>query len=142
MPYPLALALTLLVEVPLYTAALGALGGVRPARAALTGAAVNGLTHPVLWWSLRHAAAGPAAAYWTAFGLAEVSVCLVEAALAGLLTAERGTATAGAAREPVGRPGTPTGGAAGRGRLPWPLLGAAALTANASSVLVGLLAAR
>ncbi|MCU7824773.1 hypothetical protein [Kitasatospora sp. DSM 101779] len=131
MPYPLALALTLLVEVPLYTAALGSLGRVRPARAALTGAAVNGLTHPVLWWSLRHAAAGPAAAYWTAFALAEVSVCVVEAVLAGLLTADRAAPAAG------------PGGRSGSARpLPWPLLGGAALTANASSVLVGLLAAR
>ncbi|WP_159400975.1 hypothetical protein [Streptomyces sp. NRRL B-24484] len=130
MPYPLALALTLLVEVPLYTAALAGLGRVRPARAALAGAAVNGLTHPVLWWSLRHAAAGPAAAYWTAFAFAEASVCLVEAAVTGLLTARR----TGPAVGPGGRPRlTP---------LPRPLLGAAALTANASSVLVGLLAAR
>ncbi|MFD0528308.1 hypothetical protein [Kitasatospora arboriphila] len=130
MPYPLALALTLLVEVPLYTAALAGLGRVRPARAALAGAAVNGLTHPVLWWSLRHAAAGPAAAYWTAFALAEASVCAVEAVLAGLLTAGRAA--------PAVRPDARTGTV----RLPGPLLAAASLTANASSVLVGMLAAR
>ncbi|MEV6212809.1 hypothetical protein [Kitasatospora sp. NPDC051914] len=124
MPYPLALALTLLVEVPLYTAALTCTAAVtapvpvgpaaKAARVVLAGAAVNLVTHPVLWWLLRQAADGPAAAYWTAFALAETSVCLVEAGLLAVLL----------------RPSRP----------PLPLLGAAALTANAGSVLVGLLA--
>ncbi|RKT17929.1 hypothetical protein BX285_2336 [Streptomyces sp. 1114.5] len=112
MPYALALALTLLVEVPVYTAALVRAGGLRPARAAGAAVLVNLATHPLLWWSLRPYSAGPAAAYWTAFGIGEAGVCLVEGALLGPLTGLR-------LRTP----------------LPW----AAATTANAASVLAGFL---
>ncbi|MFD0277143.1 hypothetical protein ACFVHB_24990 [Kitasatospora sp. NPDC127111] len=119
MPYPSALALTLLVEVPLYTVALARAGGVRPARAAAAAVLVNLATHPLLWWSLSRCAAGSAgaggsgAAYWTAFTAGETAVCAVEAALLRPLTGLR--------------PGGP---------LPW----AASGTANAASVLAGLLA--
>jgi hypothetical protein len=44
-----ALLLTLAIEVPLYVAALTALRLARPIRAAVLAAAVNLLTHPVLW---------------------------------------------------------------------------------------------
>ncbi|MER7757278.1 hypothetical protein [Kitasatospora sp. NPDC097643] len=114
MPYALALALTLLVEVPVYTAALTRAAGVRPARAAAAAVLVNLATHPLFWWSLRQFSAGPAAAYWTAFGLGEAGVWAVEAALLGRLTGLR--------------PGHP---------LPW----AAAGTANAASVLAGMVLA-
>jgi hypothetical protein len=50
--FPAALLATLAVEVPLYAAALAALGLARPVRAALLAVAVNLLTHPLLWWSL------------------------------------------------------------------------------------------
>ncbi|TYC71192.1 hypothetical protein [Streptomyces sp. CB01881] len=116
MPYPMALALTLLVEVPLYTVALTRAGGIRPARAAAAAVLVNLATHPLLWWFLGHGAArstGSAAAYWTAFGLGEAAVCAVEAALL-----------------------RPLAGTSLRGPLPW----AASGTANAASVLAGLLA--
>ncbi|MFI6847380.1 hypothetical protein OG535_13700 [Kitasatospora sp. NBC_00085] len=116
MPYPLALALTLLVEVPLYTAALTRAGAVRPSRAVAAAVLVNLATHPLLWWSLSHGSwsTGSAAAYWTAFGLGEAAVCAVEAALL-----------------------RPLAGLSLRGPLPW----AAAGTANAASVLAGLLVA-
>ncbi|MFI6443501.1 hypothetical protein [Kitasatospora sp. NPDC050543] len=113
MPYPLALALTLLVEVPLYVAALVPVGRVRPVRATVAAVAVNALTHPPLWWFLGHFAAGAAAAYWTAFGLAELAVCVVEAVLLRALLGARG-----------------------------PLPYAASLTANAGSLLAGLLLGR
>ncbi|MFD9123898.1 hypothetical protein [Kitasatospora sp. NPDC059571] len=60
---------------------------------------------------LRCYAAGPAAAYWTAFALAEALVCAVEAVLLGLLL---------------------------RPRVPLALRAAASLTANAASLLAGL----
>ncbi|GAA2796636.1 hypothetical protein GCM10010441_22330 [Kitasatospora paracochleata] len=112
-PYPLAFALTLLVELPLYTVALTALGRV-PARLALAaGTAANCATHPLLWWFLNRFAAAAPAAYWTAFALAEAVVCLVEAVLVRALV--------------------------GPTRLaPVPAL-TTALTANAASVLAGLL---
>ncbi|MFC9327857.1 hypothetical protein [Kitasatospora sp. NPDC057015] len=112
MPYPLAFALTLLVEVPLYVAPL-TLDRVRPARAAAAAVAVNCATHPPLWWFLSRFTGATAAAYWTALVLAELAAFAVEAALLGLLTGRRGP-------------------------LPW----AASFTANAASVLVGLLVAR
>ncbi|MFI8459374.1 hypothetical protein [Kitasatospora sp. NPDC085464] len=115
MPYVLALALTLLVEVPVYTVALTRAGGLRPSRAAGAAVLVNLLTHPLLWGSLRPYAAGPAAAYWTAFGLGEAGVCLVEGALLAPLT------------------GLPP-----RTAAPW----AASATANAASVLAGFLLGR
>ncbi|MFJ9612092.1 hypothetical protein ACIRS1_37740 [Kitasatospora sp. NPDC101176] len=115
MPYALALGLTLLVEVPVYTAALTRAGGIRPGRAAAAAVLVNLATHPLLWSSLGHFSAGPAAAYWTAFGLGEAAVCAVEAALLA-----------------------PLAGTSVRGPLPW----VAAATANAASVLAGLLLGR
>ncbi|UWZ36622.1 hypothetical protein Drose_37445 [Dactylosporangium roseum] len=68
-----ALLLTLAVEVPLYTAALVALGLATPWRAAALGALVNLLTHPALWWFL---APRPSA---TRFWAAEAMVVVVEA---------------------------------------------------------------
>ncbi|MFF3074772.1 hypothetical protein ACFVSN_39815 [Kitasatospora sp. NPDC057904] len=112
--YPVALALTLLTETPVYTAALSLAGPVRPGRAAAAAVLVNLATHPVLWWTLRHWTGGPAAAYWTAFGLSEAAVCAVEALLLRPLTGLR-------PRDP----------------LPWIASG----TANATSMLAGLLAA-
>ena len=50
MSFPAALLVTLAVEVPLYAAALAALRFATAARAALIGAAVNLLTHPLLWF--------------------------------------------------------------------------------------------
>ncbi|MFC8451679.1 hypothetical protein [Kitasatospora sp. NPDC057223] len=112
MPYLLALGLTLLVEVPLYVAALS-LDQVRPVRAAAAAVAVNCATHPLLWWFLGRFTGEAAAAYWTALALAEAAVVLLEAALLAVLTARRGA-------------------------LPY----AASFTANAASVLAGLLVAR
>ncbi|WP_371481518.1 hypothetical protein [Kitasatospora sp. NBC_00315] len=113
MPYLLALALTVLVEVPLYVGALVVAGRVRPLRAATAGVAVNCATHPLLWWFLRRYTHGSAAAYWTALAVAEAAVVAVEAVLLGLLTGRRGA-------------------------LPY----AASFTANAASVLAGMLATR
>lgn len=120
MPYPLAFALTLLVEVPVYTVVLAGCGTVRPGRAAAAALVVNCATHPVLWWVLGRFAAGPAAAYWTAFALAEAAVCAIEALLLGRPPAR-----------PLRSPAP----------LPLPLRAAASLTANAASLLAGLLLA-
>lgn len=113
MPYPLAFALTLLVELPLYTAALTALGRVSAGRAVAAATAVNCATHPLLWWFLSRFTAGAPAAYWTAFTLAEAAVCVVEALLVRALVRPARVA-------------------------PAPAL-TTAVTANAASVLAGLL---
>ncbi|MFE3109545.1 hypothetical protein ACFRKE_17945 [Kitasatospora indigofera] len=112
MPYLLAFALTLLVEVPLYVGAL-ALDGTGRARATAAAVAVNCATHPALWWFLGRFTGATAAAYWTALTLAELAVVAVEAALLAPL-------------------------AGCRGPLPY----AASFTANAASVLAGMLVAR
>ncbi|MFJ9440268.1 hypothetical protein ACIRRH_00155 [Kitasatospora sp. NPDC101235] len=113
MRYPVALALTLLTETPVYTAALVRVGRVRPGRAAAAAVLVNLVTHPLLWWTLRHWTDGPAAAYWTTFALSEAAVCAVEALLL-----------------------CPLAGLRPRDPLPWIASG----TANAASLLAGLLA--
>ncbi|MFJ7911447.1 hypothetical protein [Kitasatospora sp. NPDC096204] len=112
MRYPVALALTLLTETPVYTAALVRVGRARPGRAAVAAVLVNLVTHPLLWWTLRHWTDGPAAAYWTGFVLGEGAVCATEALLL-----------------------CPLAGLRPRDPLPW----LAAGTANAASLLAGLL---
>ncbi|SFF32191.1 hypothetical protein SAMN05216251_111185 [Actinacidiphila alni] len=109
MPYPLVLALTLLVEVPCYVAAVTAAAPapVRPRRTALAAVMVNCVTHPPLWWFLRQA---HGAAYWPAFAVAEAAVCAVEGLLLGRLLRLRG-------------------------QLPY----AASVAANCASVIAGLL---
>lgn len=109
-PYFVALGLTLLTEVPLYVAALSMVGRIPPVRAAVAGVMVNCVTHPPLWWFLHHYVSGTAAAYWTALALAEAVVWLVEALLLRY-------------------------GLRLRGPLPY----AASLTANAGSLLAGML---
>ena len=83
MPQVTALLLTLAVEVPLYVAALAALGLAPWRRALLLAVVVNLLTHPVLWSVLgeRPPVLRVAAA--------EVLVWLVEAALLGLAVRRR-----------------------------------------------------
>ncbi|MCM2423670.1 hypothetical protein [Streptomyces sp. RKAG293] len=107
MPYLFALALTLLVEVPVYVAALTVPARVRPARAGAAALMVNCVTHPPLWWFLAHV---PAADYWAYFAAAEAAVCVVEALLLRRLL-----------------------------RLTGPVPYAASVTANAASVIAGLL---
>lgn len=107
MPYLSALALTLLVEVPVYVAALTVSARVRPARAGAAALMVNCVTHPPLWWFLAHV---PAADYWGYFAAAEAAVCVVEALLLRRML-----------------------------RLKGPVPYAASVTANAASVIAGLL---
>ncbi|MGE5829340.1 MAG: hypothetical protein ACM30G_13435 [Micromonosporaceae bacterium] len=77
MPYPLALAVTLTVELPIYA------GGLRAARLARAWAAlavalvVNLATHPLVWLALR----GAGSAYWPRFAAVEVAVWLAESLL-------------------------------------------------------------
>lgn len=71
LPYPLALALTLLIEVPIYGYVL------RGARGWLIGVAVNLVTHPAVWWVLSRA--GSAYPGW--FVTMETIACVVEFAL-------------------------------------------------------------
>ncbi|MEV0132360.1 hypothetical protein AB0H83_28350 [Dactylosporangium sp. NPDC050688] len=70
-----ALLLTLAVEVPLYALALTALRLAAWRRAVLLGAAVNLLTHPLLWWFL--APRPSAGRFWAA----EAAVVVAEAAV-------------------------------------------------------------
>ena len=78
MTYLAALALTVAVELPLYVVGLVALRLAGPVRAVLLAVGVNLLTHPVLW--LVVAPTQTATVY-----LAEVGVCLVEAAVIRLV---------------------------------------------------------
>jgi len=70
-----ALLLTLAVEVPLYTVALGALRLATRWRAVALGVLVNLLTHPVLWLVL--APHPTAARLWTAEAAAVATEALV-----------------------------------------------------------------
>jgi hypothetical protein len=80
-PYPLALVITLVVEVPIYGVVLH-LARVLPGWRGLGAAVVVNLaTHPVLWLVL---SAQPG---W--FVPAEAGVCVVEAALLWLLAGSR-----------------------------------------------------
>ncbi|NJP47425.1 hypothetical protein [Actinacidiphila epipremni] len=89
MSYPVALALTVATEVPVYTAALAAAAGSPPLRTAGVAVMVNLVTHPPLWWFLRHV---PGGAYWPAFAAAEAAVLLVEGALLARALRLRGPA--------------------------------------------------
>jgi hypothetical protein len=100
--YLLALALTMLVEVPVYVLAIP----VNRWRVAAVAVAANLLTHPPLWWVL--SGSGPAQPL--TFAVAEAVVCLVEGALLVLAL-----------------------------RSSWSAALAAAVAANAASVLVGVL---
>ena len=108
-PYPLALMITLGVEVPIYVGVLSCAGLLRGWRAWLAAVAVNIFTHPLAWITLT------AHPDWLV--PVELGVCLVEAALLW---------SAGVAW-----------GAARRGDSGLFLL--AALVANTASVLAGIL---
>jgi hypothetical protein len=77
--YAAALALTLLIEVPFWTAALVALRLIRPARAVALAVAVNLATHPALWWFLATNQKSPGTTL-----SAECAVVLAEWGLAAL----------------------------------------------------------
>jgi hypothetical protein len=70
--YPLALAVTLAVEVPVYAGSLRVARVLTVGRAAALAVLVNLVTHPLLWYGLSRA--GPA---W--FATAEAAVVIVEA---------------------------------------------------------------
>jgi hypothetical protein len=79
-----ALGLTVAVELPLYVLGLVALRLAHPWHAVLLGVGVNLLTHPVLWYVL---APDPTASLII---VAEVVVCLVEAAVIWLVVRQDG----------------------------------------------------
>jgi hypothetical protein len=72
-PYALALALTLVVEVPVYAGVLAVARLAPWHRAAVAAVVVNLVTHPLVWWLLT--------AYPGLFVPAEVGAWLVETAL-------------------------------------------------------------
>jgi hypothetical protein len=78
--YLVALALTLAVEVPLYTLWLWSALGVAAGRAAGLAVLVNLVTHPVLWWTLALLSVGRSA-YPVVLAGAEIAACVVEWAL-------------------------------------------------------------
>lgn len=88
MSYPPAFALTVAVEVPVYVAAITVASPARFRRTAAAAFMVNCVTHPLLWWFLRHV---PDHAYWTAFAVAESAVSVVEGALMARVLRLRGT---------------------------------------------------
>lgn len=84
MTYPLALLITVVVELPIVVAGLGVLdwaafGSSRRWARALLALTVNLITHPVLWWSLRHAYGHGADLTWLV--LAELAVWGAETVL-------------------------------------------------------------
>jgi len=76
-PYLLALALTLAVEVPVYAVALRAAHLLPLGRAVVVAVGINLATHPVVWLVLVRAGS----AYWPLFGVVEVGAVLAETAL-------------------------------------------------------------
>jgi len=74
MPYPLALALTLAVEVPVYVVALRAAGLLTGWRALAVAVAANLATHPLVWAVLLRFGS----AYWPTFAVAEAAAWLAE----------------------------------------------------------------
>lgn len=103
--YPAALAGTLLVEVPLYSALLprlaaapsGGASALSPRRAAVIGVVVNVVSHPLLWFVLTPVGAWVGAETVVALVVAEVVVWLLEAALVRALTPVPGPAALGVA---------------------------------------------
>lgn len=85
MPYPLALAITLTVEVPVYTAFLLAARLARGWRLVAAAIGVNLATHPLVWLAL--SGAGPA--YWPIFVVVELAAWLAESALLYFLLVRR-----------------------------------------------------
>ena len=88
--FPVAFALTCVIEVPAYLGAFSALGWVRPGRGPLgrgtavaLGFAVNMVTHPLLWAFALQAALTPRL-------LAEIVVALVEGGLVFAVVRRRG----------------------------------------------------
>jgi hypothetical protein len=77
--YLTALALTLAIELPLYTVVLARGFRLPPGRAIVAALGVNLCSHPPLWWSLRPWAGSPA--YGALLLLGELAVCAVEALL-------------------------------------------------------------
>ena len=75
MTYLWAFALTVIVEVPIYTGLLGTAGLLRPVIATVMGIAVNLVTHPLVWLAVQHA--GPA--YWQVLWPTEGAAWLTEA---------------------------------------------------------------
>jgi hypothetical protein len=76
--YPLALGLTLLIEVPVYAAGLATLCGVRRLPAIAAGAAVNLVSHPISFL-VALPLLQPHIGYWPALALIEVLVWPAEA---------------------------------------------------------------
>ena len=110
-PYPLALVITLAVEVPIYVGVLRAVGPLRGRPALVAAIGVNLLSHPLVWVLLT---ARP-----TWFWAVEAGAWLVEAATLWALTWRR---------DGDWLPSLRRDGA---------VLALAALVANAASVLVG-----
>ena len=75
--YPLALGLTLAVEVPIFVVALRVARLLPIRQAVVIAVGVNLATHPVVWLVLVRAGS----AYWPLFGVVEVGAWLGEAAL-------------------------------------------------------------
>lgn len=78
--YPVALATTLVVEVPVWALLLHAVVRAPWRRALVVGVAVNLVSHPLFWFVLTPAL-GALASEWLAFAAAEAFVVLTEAVM-------------------------------------------------------------
>jgi hypothetical protein len=76
--YPLALALTLLIEVPVYAAGLASLCRVHPLQGVAAGIAVNLVSHPISFL-IALPLLQPRLGYWPALALIEALVWPAEA---------------------------------------------------------------
>jgi hypothetical protein len=133
--YLVALVLTLVVEVPLYSVALRTLYG-RPWRTGLVaGTVVNLVTHPALWYGLRPWRGHPG--YPRLLVIVEIGACLIEWLLllgALVLVGRPGPG----ARLALAGGGATAGGAVGGRVAGAALLAVVVVGVNAASVLAGL----
>jgi hypothetical protein len=90
--YPVALAVTLAVEVPVWTVLLRHVCGIGTRSAVLIGVAVNVVSHPIFWFVLYPLLTG-LVGDWAALVLSETAVVAAETAMVRWATRHIGAAT-------------------------------------------------
>lgn len=97
--WPSAFGLTVLVEVPVWTALLVAVVRVSIGRGVVVAIVVNAVSHPLFWFLVHPVAVAAMGDTWAALAAAEVVVVIVEAVVARALVRTAGMA--GAATRPA-----------------------------------------